>query len=119
MRHRTNSEIKAYVDGYTACFNQYSECLKNRKSVLDSKKKMEIYLAAVTGVLEATGNATNADRIRAMTDEELAEWIFNTLWSYDAICEKRKKDWLDWLKEEAVDNGACLANETSEKVQNE
>lgn len=31
MRHRTNSEIKAYVDGYTACFNQYSECLKNRK----------------------------------------------------------------------------------------
>ena len=76
MRHRTNSEIKAYVDGYTACFNQYSECLKNRKSVLDSKKKMEIYLAAVTGVLEATGNATNADRIRSMADEELAKWYF-------------------------------------------
>lgn len=62
---------------------------------------------------------TNADRIRSMTDEELAEWIFNTLWSYDAICEKRKKDWLDWLNQEAVDNGACSANETSEKVQDE
>lgn len=108
MRYRTNSEIKAYVDGYTACFNQYSECLKNRKSVLDSKKKMEIYLAAVTGVLEATGNATNADRIRSMTDEELAKTLnvsicppgCNEIWA----CEKQEElchdCWLDWLKQE-------------------
>ena len=96
MRHRTNSEIKAYVDGYTACFNQYSECLKSRKSVLDSKKKMEIYFAAVTGVLEATGNATNADRIRSMTDEELAEFFA----SQSKIGESW---WLDWLKRESED----------------
>lgn len=96
MRHRTNSEIKAYVDGYTACFNQYSECLKIRKSVLDSKKKMEIYFAAVTGVLEATGNATNADRIRSMTDEKLAEFFA----SQSKIGESW---WLDWLKRESED----------------
>ena len=110
MRHRTNSEIKAYVDGYTACFNQYSECLKNRKSVLDSKKKMEIYLAAVTGVLEATGNATNADRIRSMTDEELATWL-NCMQSNAYHCGEfgrlnaaypfDNKAWLEWLKQEA------------------
>jgi len=108
MRHRTNSEIKAYVDGYTACFNQYSECLKNRKSVLDSKKKMEIYLAAVTGVLEATGNATNADRIRSMTDEELAsiltddfcELLCSTPVSCNGDCEAKM---LEWLRQEATD----------------
>lgn len=98
MRHRTNSEIKAYVDGYTACFNQYSECLKNRKSVLDSKKKMEIYLAAVTGVLEATGNATNADRIRSMTDEELAE-TFDLLTRTKPDSKDDKQSWLEWLKQ--------------------
>ena len=65
------------------------------------------------------GHCTNADHIRAMTDEELAEWIFDTLWSYDAICEKRKKDWFDWLSQSTVDNGACSADEASEKVQDE
>jgi len=115
MRHRTNSEIKAYVDGYTACFNQYSECLKNRKSVLDSKKKMEIYLAAVTGVLEATGNATNADRIRSMSDEELARFMWNrdidivekaakaTGFTYTVDMEKCFENVLNWLKQEAAD----------------
>ena len=108
MRHRTNSEIKAYVDGYTACFNQYSECLKNRKSVLDSKKKMEIYLAAVTGVLEATGNATNADRIRAMTNEELAEFMdcycVSASWECPRHHEiKCHECWLEWLKQEVSD----------------
>ena len=122
MRHRTNSEIKAYVDGYTACFNQYSECLKNRKSVLDSKKKMEIYLAAVTGVLEATGNATNADRIRAMADEELATFLYNF---GDCpcfgvkFCERgtRCEDAVLMKLRDPVDNGACFNGETSEKVQ--
>lgn len=50
---------------------------------------------------------TNADRIRAMTDEELAEWIYLTVGFRDCPiredrcfedCEKR---WLDWLKQEA------------------
>lgn len=35
---------------------------------------------------------TNADRIRAMTDEELAEWLEAHCYQYG---------WLDWLKQEA------------------
>ena len=37
---------------------------------------------------------TNADRVRAMTDEELAEWIIS-------ITEDLTPNWLDWLKQEA------------------
>lgn len=50
---------------------------------------------------------TNADRIRAMTDEELADWFSiyccrNKI--YDAHCEtfvNCKACWLDWLRQEA------------------
>ena len=46
---------------------------------------------------------TNADRIRAMSDEELAEWIqkhdcHTNLYGYDP-----KEAILDWLKQEAQD----------------
>ena len=57
-----------------------------------------------------TAKQTNADRIRSMTDEELAEWINewfdcgncaeffgNTPCSRDKDCVKV---WLEWLKEE-------------------
>ena len=44
---------------------------------------------------------TNADRIRAMTDEELAVWI------HDQIIDRNvgipSGTWLDWLKQEAND----------------
>ena len=37
---------------------------------------------------------TNADRIRSMTDKDLAEWIYTHRWNdFDGL--------LDWLKEEA------------------
>ena len=44
---------------------------------------------------------TNADKIRAMTDEEMAKWILNhdchtNLYGYDPI-----EAVLDWLKQEA------------------
>jgi hypothetical protein len=52
---------------------------------------------------------TNADRLRAMSVEELAEFL------YDGCCRKReafpcsdvgcKKCWLDWLKEGVSTNG--------------
>lgn len=57
---------------------------------------------------------TNADRIRAKTDEELAEWIFrNQMSLFKLICdafgyteydEKKMEHWEDilaWLKQEA------------------
>lgn len=45
---------------------------------------------------------TNADRIRAMTDEELAEYldgVCHDLWQM--FVKDPKKMWLDWLKQEA------------------
>ena len=40
---------------------------------------------------------TNADRIRAMTDEELCSFLY---WDADGS-GKAKQEWLDWLKQEA------------------
>ena len=51
MKKRTNEEIKAYVDGYNECFEQFSECLKGRKSVMDAVRKMRMYREAVNNVL--------------------------------------------------------------------
>ena len=43
---------------------------------------------------------SNADRIRAMTDEELAEWLSCNC-TGDGYGNSAE-DWLDWLKEEAT-----------------
>ena len=46
---------------------------------------------------------TNADRIRAMTEEELAEWLHNrqaTTWFYGTWS---KDIWLDWLQQEVIE----------------
>ena len=47
-----------------------------------------------------TVEPTNADRIRAMTDKELAEWIeeisLHTEWTFYL----QGGTWLDWLKKE-------------------
>lgn len=64
---------------------------------------------------------TNADRIRSMTDEELANCITDDLCdrvchsplSCDGNCEIQV---LAWLKQEAVDNAACSDAEPSKKV---
>lgn len=56
------------------------------------------------GVLYPTV-VSNADRIRAMTDEELAEYldgVCHDLWQM--FVKDPKKMWLDWLKQE-VKNG--------------
>lgn len=51
---------------------------------------------------------TNADRIRAMTDEELAEWLASFVHCDCPVvhyrgCGSEECDvpWLDWLKQEA------------------
>ena len=43
---------------------------------------------------------TNADRIRSMTDEELAEWVWGAESAGRAYGPRGKKSWLDWLKQE-------------------
>lgn len=47
---------------------------------------------------------TNADRIRAMTDEELAEWFCDNV-SCDCGCLANdcKACWFDFLKQEATE----------------
>ena len=47
---------------------------------------------------------SNADRIRAMSVEELAAWIADhpVVASYDKDNQQHKK-WLDWLKQEATE----------------
>ena len=52
MIKRTESEIKAYVEGWNACHKQFCELLKGRKSVIDAVQKMELYKTAVNGVVE-------------------------------------------------------------------
>ena len=44
---------------------------------------------------------SNADRIRAMTDEELAEFLscIDTSWK-PAYSRKDRDEWLDWLQQE-------------------
>ena len=57
MVQRTESEIKAYVDGYNACYKDFTECLKNRKSLVDAVRKMNVFLSAVNAVVEKEGDA--------------------------------------------------------------
>ena len=46
-----------------------------------------------------------ADKIRAMTDEELAEWLSRHLAVRQEYENNRKRTtaWLDWLKQEVID----------------
>ena len=47
---------------------------------------------------------TNADRIRAMTDEELAEWIAGSVLNLTGgSLEMATEAWANWLKQEATD----------------
>lgn len=60
-----------------------------------------------------THTESNADRIRAMSDEELADWIFDRAKCQNCKelpCVKHDKGtdcrelWLDWLKQEVDDD---------------
>lgn len=51
---------------------------------------------------------TNADRIRSMTDEELADWVANLHCPHyeddDYTCDDCEECWRDWLKQEVNDD---------------
>ena len=51
---------------------------------------------------QITTKTTNADRIRSLSDEELAD-EFDRVWNAAIFAYRNNispKDWLDWLKEE-------------------
>lgn len=58
-----------------------------------------------------SGPSTNADRIRAMSDGELAEYLVALVddeFRGNVIYSKQEVDWIEWLKQpvgEGVDNG--------------
>lgn len=51
MKIRTDAEIKAYVDGYNAAYNQFLKCFEGRKNLIEAIKKMEIFVATVNGIV--------------------------------------------------------------------
>jgi hypothetical protein len=46
---------------------------------------------------------TNADKLRSMTGEELADWVWGAETAGRAYGPRGKKAWLDWLEQEAKD----------------
>lgn len=76
--------------------NICSEC---RKST-DCKRKPRTDQRTVAGCswFEADTVITNADRIRSMSDEELAEWVWSAESSGRAFGVRGKNAWLKWLK---------------------
>ena len=51
MNERNEDQIRAYIDGYNDCFDQFSRCLKDRKSLMDAVKRMKTYRETVNGVI--------------------------------------------------------------------
>lgn len=51
LKKRTPEEMKAYVEGYNACNKLFREYLKKEKTVEDAVKQMDIFVAAVNGVI--------------------------------------------------------------------
>lgn len=62
-------------------------------------------MAGITKYTDESWIKTNADKIRAMTDEELAKLLVSTDGDFPPNCEdvpvrKLESYWLDWLKQE-------------------
>lgn len=72
------------------------------------------YTVSATNTVLITGQKTNADRIRSMTDEELAAWISEVADDGCGMCAPGHYDcagkdscapcWLEWLKQEVTTN---------------
>lgn len=92
MIRRTNEEVKAYVDGYNACYDRFVEILMQRGSVTKAIEKMDMFKEATNSVLltENVGTCqqnvreksqvTNGDMIKALypsIEEERIEDIIN------------------------------------------
>ena len=60
IKKRTENEMRAYIDGYNACFEQFKMCLdmsliKNRKAT----DKMELFVKTVNNILNMSGKELN------------------------------------------------------------
>lgn len=67
-------------------------CLCTNQFPLNSCENCEDY--------HSRSKRTQGDRIRSMTDEELADWVWGVETAGRAYGPRGKNAWLDWLKEE-------------------
>lgn len=74
-------------------------CLRLREGLCDGEKEQM--------ACPSYKQMTNGDRIRAMTDEEMALMIYEVSWriAQDPDYIDTEQDWLDWLKQEVSENG--------------
>ena len=50
MKHRTQEEIEAYIDGYNACFDRFCSLLQGDQMEPEAAiRQMKIYLLGVNG----------------------------------------------------------------------
>lgn len=91
------------MDGTMTWDDQAGLVPVDEKPIKKLKKRSEKYADRVRF------NVTNADRIRAMTDEELATklYLFTCIHVFDSEVKCKdngcKKCWLDWLRKVATD----------------
>ncbi len=88
------------MSGKTIC----TTCLRLKQGYCDGEKELT--------ACPSYKRMTNGDRIRAMTDEEMADELSYPgchKQSTPEICREHtgncKQCWLDWLKQEVSDNG--------------
>lgn len=60
MNKRTAAEIKAYIDGYNACYVSFCEFLEGHAP--DAVEKMELCLKAVNAVIEERDECSYGER---------------------------------------------------------
>ena len=97
-------------------------CIYRTRSDLCMKFTTDQSISFCVGKKCPDRKQSNADRIRSMTDEELATFLYNF---GDCpcfgvkFCERgtRCEDAVLMKLRDPVDNGACFNGETSEKVQ--
>ena len=58
---RSSDEIKAYIEGYNACYHQYNEFLKKRP-VYKAQMKMKLMMEAVNNAMVFTEGNENENR---------------------------------------------------------
>lgn len=85
---------RLWTDGRYISDSSASKC-PNHETVKESS-------AYLCGVLdERNRKQTNADRIRSMSDKELADYLDNNFCHRYCCCERENQATLDWLQSEA------------------
>ena len=74
MIKRTDGEVKAYVDGYNACYDKFVEILLGRNGVNTAIRKMEMLKTAVNNALLSESSNLSAQESES-SNLMSREWI--------------------------------------------